>query len=40
MDKIDSPGPVFYKQMRVGRNNKDFKLYKFRSMRVGSDKKV
>lgn len=37
--KIDSPGPVFYKQMRVGRNNKDFKLYKFRSMRVGSDKK-
>ena len=37
--KIDSPGPVFYRQVRVGRNNKDFKLYKFRSMRVGSDKK-
>lgn len=37
--KLDSPGPVFYKQIRVGRNNKDFFLYKFRSMRVGSDKK-
>ena len=37
--KLDSPGPVFYKQVRVGRGNKDFKLYKFRSMRVGSDKK-
>ena len=36
---LDSPGPVFYKQIRVGRNNKDFFLYKFRSMRVGSDKK-
>lgn len=37
--KIDSKGPVFYKQVRVGRGNKDFKLFKFRSMRVGSDKK-
>ncbi len=37
--KLDSEGPVFYRQVRVGRNNKDFKLYKFRSMRVGSDKK-
>lgn len=37
--KLDSPGPVFYRQVRVGRNNKDFYLYKFRSMRVGSDKK-
>lgn len=37
--KLDSTGPVFYKQVRVGRNNKDFYLYKFRSMRVGSDKK-
>lgn len=37
--KLDSPGPVFYKQIRVGRNNKDFFLYKFRSMRAGSDKK-
>jgi lipopolysaccharide/colanic/teichoic acid biosynthesis glycosyltransferase len=37
--KIDSPGSVFYKQTRVGRYGKDFKLFKFRSMRVGSDKK-
>lgn len=37
--KCDSKGPVFYRQVRVGRNNRDFRLYKFRSMRVGSDKK-
>ena len=37
--KLDSRGPVFYKQIRVGQYNKDFMLYKFRSMRVGSDKK-
>ena len=37
--KCDSKGPVFYKQMRVGRNGIDFYLYKFRSMRVGADKK-
>lgn len=37
--KCDSKGPVFYRQVRVGRNNRDFRLYKFRSMRVGSDRK-
>lgn len=36
--KLDSAGPVFYRQTRVGRNNRDFRLYKFRSMRVGSDR--
>ena len=36
--KLDSPGPVFYRQVRVGRYNKDFKIFKFRSMRVGADK--
>lgn len=35
---IDDPGPVFYRQQRVGRDNKDFGLLKFRSMRVGADK--
>lgn len=37
--KLDSKGPVFYKQIRAGRLNKDFTLLKFRSMRTGSDKK-
>lgn len=36
--KCDSKGPVFYRQTRVGRNNRDFRLYKFRSMRPDSDK--
>ena len=36
--KCDSKGPVFYRQVRVGRWNKDFRIYKFRSMRVGADK--
>ena len=35
---LSSKGGVFYKQIRVGKNNKDFKLYKFRSMRVNADK--
>ena len=36
--KLDSKGPVFYRQVRVGYHNKDFCIFKFRSMRVGSDK--
>ena len=36
--KLDSKGPVFYRQVRVGRYNKDFRIFKFRSMRVGADK--
>lgn len=36
--KLDSKGPVFYKQVRVGKNGKDFKILKFRSMRQNADK--
>ncbi|HHT03279.1 MAG TPA: sugar transferase [Bacteroidales bacterium] len=36
---IESKGGVFYKQTRVGKNNKDFKVYKFRSMVIDADKK-
>lgn len=36
---LETKGGVFYTQERVGKNGKDFSLYKFRSMRSGSDKK-
>jgi lipopolysaccharide/colanic/teichoic acid biosynthesis glycosyltransferase len=36
--KLDSPGPVFYRQVRVGRYNRDFKIYKFRTMVQDADK--
>lgn len=36
--KIDSKGPVFFKQIRVTKNRKEFKIFKYRTMRVGSDK--
>lgn len=35
---FDSKGGVFYKQMRVGKDGKEFGLYKFRTMRPDSDK--
>lgn len=37
--KLESKGPILYKQIRVGKNNIDFKIYKFRTMYVDSDKK-
>ena len=37
--RIESKGGGFYSQERIGKNGKPFKLYKFRSMRIGSDKK-
>lgn len=36
---IDSRGGVFYRQVRVGKNGKDFRLFKFRSMVTNADKK-
>lgn len=36
--KIDSKGPVFYRQVRVTQYGKEFRIHKFRSMTVGADK--
>lgn len=37
--RLESKGGGFYSQERVGRNGVPFRLYKFRSMRVGADRK-
>ncbi len=34
--KLNSKGPVFFIQMRIGKNNELFKFYKFRTMKVGT----
>ena len=38
--RLDSPGPAFFKQVRVGRNGKTFRMYKFRSMDTAADTRV
>ena len=37
--KIDSPGPVIFKQQRIGYKGRVFNIYKFRSMCVGAEQK-
>jgi exopolysaccharide biosynthesis polyprenyl glycosylphosphotransferase len=36
--KLDSPGPIFYAQVRVGKDGKPFRMLKFRSMRPDADR--
>jgi exopolysaccharide biosynthesis polyprenyl glycosylphosphotransferase len=38
--KVTSPGPVFYRQERVGKGGETFKMYKFRTMVVDADKRM
>ena len=38
--KLDSPGPILYRQKRIGKNGKEFNFYKFRSMVMGAEKVV
>ena len=35
--KLDSPGPVLFKQVRVGKSGREFDFYKFRTMRIGAE---
>ncbi len=36
----ENDGPIFYEQLRIGKNGKQFRLYKYRSMVVNADKKL
>lgn len=37
--KLDSPGPVFFSQVRIGKNGRRFKIYKFRSMYIDAEER-
>ena len=36
----ENDGPIFYEQLRIGKNGKQFRLYKYRSMVIDADKKL
>ncbi|MGQ9516292.1 MAG: sugar transferase [Anaerolineae bacterium] len=36
--RLDSPGPAFFRQVRVGKDGRPFRIYKFRTMVVGAEK--
>lgn len=36
--KLDSKGPIFFRQVRVTKNGREFKIFKYRTMKIGSDK--
>ena len=38
--KLSSPGPVIFKQLRVGKNKREFYMYKFRSMRLNAQEQT
>jgi len=38
--KLDSPGPIFFRQNRIGKNGKVIKIYKFRTMYVDAEKRL
>ena len=38
--KFEDKGPIFYKQRRIGKDEREFYMYKFRSMHVDADKRL
>lgn len=38
--RLESPGPIFFRQVRVGKNGRPFRMYKFRSMRVDAEERL
>lgn len=38
--KLESPGPVFFRQVRVGKNGRPFRMFKFRSMRADAEERL